>query len=442
MEIKSFKLSDDLYYWGDPESVSIELTNRCNLRCEHCFRTVYQFSKGDMDYDLFWQLTPELKNAGNLNLSVSGESMLSPLFHDALEWTIQQGIPVSFTTNGVMLHQVFDLMDTGNITINVSLDAASSASYKRIRGNGFSRIIENLKKIRAIKIKRGDGFPRIMLTCVVWKENIHELDKLIDLADELSADVVICYHRIYYDYQTLKNSSLYYDQNAFDAMVKKAKQNARKCNISFIHPRLFSDIENANTKIGHNYLTGKPDQFDCSWIYKNFTIAYNGIAFACCFVDRLAMGDLTSSTIRDIWNGSNYRKLRSQIRNRFYPPACRNCMFRQVLTVESPDVFYSPIDESSLFSKSLIKEERNKLNELNGQYRSAIESIRHCHLLSAEASLKELIENEPLCHEAWNGLGVISAINGNKAYAIESFQKAIDLVPSYNFAIFNLEKVN
>ena len=51
-----------------PKSVKIELTNRCNYRCQYCARAQsaerQARGNGDMDWRLFQRITREMRDAG------------------------------------------------------------------------------------------------------------------------------------------------------------------------------------------------------------------------------------------------------------------------------------------------------------------------------------------------------------------------------------------
>ena len=69
--------------YGMPVSVSIELTNHCNLRCPECLSGLGLMSrdKGFMEINLFEKIIGELSPyIYNLNLYFQGEPMLHPHF--------------------------------------------------------------------------------------------------------------------------------------------------------------------------------------------------------------------------------------------------------------------------------------------------------------------------------------------------------------------------
>lgn len=87
---------------------SIELTNRCNERCTHCYIPDY---KDDplrlLDLEQWKDILKQLKAAGTLYLILmGGEAMLSPHFWPIAETAKKMGFSLSMITNGLLINEV------------------------------------------------------------------------------------------------------------------------------------------------------------------------------------------------------------------------------------------------------------------------------------------------------------------------------------------------
>ena len=440
MNINNYILSDNLCTWGNPKNISLEVTNHCNLNCCHCFRHYYSFPKGYLADELFEKLKPDFLAAESLHLSLSGEPLAAPLFRDWLQWAILKNIPVSFTTNGLLLHRIQDILTEGNISFVLSLDAVSEEGYRKTRGGDFQLLMRNIKMLNFIQQQREDGFPKFSVTCVVWKDNISELPEIIRFAHKYGAENVVCYHRIFYDQKSLHSGSLLYDQKRSDAIMEEAITLSQHLGIHFIHTPLFNG-KYSLPEHGGFWLSGTPDDFDCNWITNNTNISFNGLVFACCYTDRLALGNVNHTDLKEIWNGANYRKLRSRITRRQYPYACRNCMFRQVFDVQNPRSFLAPIKENDLFSEQIVPPEPYSLNLLNSAYLTGLAHMENNSFASAEELFHQILTAEPLCNEAMNAIGVIHGINQCTDAAYGYFQKSLEIMPKYQPALSNIQTV-
>jgi len=91
---------------GMPVSVSVELTNYCNLNCPECNSGsgVMTRSRGYIDIDLFSRVIEEIRPfLFNINLYFQGEPMLHPKFFTFLKKS--RGINTTVSTNGHFLSE-------------------------------------------------------------------------------------------------------------------------------------------------------------------------------------------------------------------------------------------------------------------------------------------------------------------------------------------------
>ena len=103
-----------------PQSVKIELTARCNLRCKFCaVHTRKGSPPKDMTLDYFKKITMDMRlcNVREIGLFFLGESFTAPrLLIDACKWCKEIGIPYVFLTSnavGAKTEYVEELMAAG-----------------------------------------------------------------------------------------------------------------------------------------------------------------------------------------------------------------------------------------------------------------------------------------------------------------------------------------
>lgn len=130
----------------------IQLTEKCNLCCEHCFVSANNTGQ-EMDIQKIKDIIlPQLlkNNIAKVTLT-GGEPFVYPQLLDVVELLIANHIAVSICTNATLITESFlEHFDSSeNLHFNVSLDGFSVSSHGRFRGNQsldlYNRIINNIK---------------------------------------------------------------------------------------------------------------------------------------------------------------------------------------------------------------------------------------------------------------------------------------------------------
>ena len=80
-------------------SVAVEPTNRCNLDCPYCHRTMR--TQGDMDLKLYRQIINQVPKTATLALSYGGESIVCKDFPTMLKYSQARGFKPIVFSNGL-----------------------------------------------------------------------------------------------------------------------------------------------------------------------------------------------------------------------------------------------------------------------------------------------------------------------------------------------------
>lgn len=143
--LPSASLGDSRYVAGPllpPDHLYIELTDRCNLRCKHCYLPASPSGSRSLDLRVATQTLSDFAALDGRAVSLSGgEPLLYPDWAEVLAHASSRGLECTLMTNGVLLDE--DAMATLvglNATIAVSLDGARTEAHDALRGRGsFSR---------------------------------------------------------------------------------------------------------------------------------------------------------------------------------------------------------------------------------------------------------------------------------------------------------------
>src|SRR5512137_1300539 len=96
---------------GPPNSLLIEITSRCNLKCAMCPLTTGQTPSSAQPghiADAVWKsLVPFARETGLVNIGGYGEPLSNPKCFEYLQELDREGIRIALTTNGTMVTRRF-----------------------------------------------------------------------------------------------------------------------------------------------------------------------------------------------------------------------------------------------------------------------------------------------------------------------------------------------
>ena len=157
---------------GKPLQASIELTNRCNERCTHCYIDSFKDDPDRvLDQEEWFHILKELRSGGVLYLILmGGEAMLSPHFWPVLKKASQMGFHTSLITNGLKIKNqatADQLADSGLKLATFSLYSLDSKIHDHM-----TRVPHSHKRIMdAILFCELAGI-RPTINCLLTKNNI------------------------------------------------------------------------------------------------------------------------------------------------------------------------------------------------------------------------------------------------------------------------------
>ncbi len=165
-------------------SIVIELTNHCNLSCQHCFDGRHS-ADGFLKVGTIAKILQNAPEYGCNSVSFTGgEPTLHPEFTEILDMVCKAGYKYGFVTNGWNFTETFeDLLPfrNGLNAITFSLDGAREETHDSLRGKGSYRRV-----MRAISICVVKDIPFTFNT-VITSHNRNELKEMPELATKLGS---------------------------------------------------------------------------------------------------------------------------------------------------------------------------------------------------------------------------------------------------------------
>jgi radical SAM protein with 4Fe4S-binding SPASM domain len=160
-------------------SVGVGLTNECNLRCPHCYRSdmiVERLTRSDV------RAVCDALTVGSMNLGV-GENGLHSEYRDILDDLAARGIKTSITSNGLSVLGLTDEQLRRFHSVELSLDFPTEREHDAFRGTGNWRTV-----ITALERCAGLGVP-VTVTAVMMSINYLRLPALARTAAGLGANL-------------------------------------------------------------------------------------------------------------------------------------------------------------------------------------------------------------------------------------------------------------
>jgi MoaA/NifB/PqqE/SkfB family radical SAM enzyme len=164
--------------------IVIELTNRCNLSCGHCFDERHAAS-GDLSLEVIDTVIREGKSCGIEQLSFTGgEPTIHRGFEEIIERVSAAGYRFSFVSNGTNFPKIYPLLLKHRrcfLGVTFSLDGAREKTHDRLRGKGSYRSV-----MRAASICNFKDLP-FTFNMVLTAQNRNEIGEMVWLAERLGS---------------------------------------------------------------------------------------------------------------------------------------------------------------------------------------------------------------------------------------------------------------
>jgi len=172
-------------FLSGPTFMSWNVTNKCNLRCRHCYNYSGEIKPEKNDPELTRKIIQEIKEISPFNVCVCGGE---PLLKDELLTIVEEladfGILVSMVSNGLLLtkQKVRDVKQAGLSYGQVSIDGARPESHQLLRGSDCWA-----QAVKAAEYLVEDDIWTSVAYCPT-KFNIDEVPDMIELAISIGID--------------------------------------------------------------------------------------------------------------------------------------------------------------------------------------------------------------------------------------------------------------
>ncbi|MEX0764802.1 MAG: radical SAM protein [Nitrosopumilaceae archaeon] len=288
-----------MYVSDFPLNLDIETTNICNLACPMCSRTIQindgtYVDIGTMSMDIYKKIIDEGAENGlcAVKLNYLGEPLADRYIVDRIKYAKARGIiEVMFNTNASLLteEKSIQLLEAGLDSIFFSVDGILPETFNKIRiGTDYETVVTNIKNFVRIKNEGNYKHVQTRVSMVVLPGMEKEAEEYTKFWLPILGQV------------------------GFGEWVDHRGKGTTKDD----HSReiIYDDYN--------------PD-FVCAQPFQRMFIMYDGVCTPCCpDVSRgYVVGDIKNQTIKEIWHGERYGRLReAQINGRYRDiDICRSC---------------------------------------------------------------------------------------------------------------------
>lgn len=306
-EIEQKLLSKDYYEdnlkLDTPIKIQWKITNKCNLKCKHCY--LGKLDGFELPFEKADEIVDTIINSNVMEVTISGGECLT---YKGIEKIIKKflinGIKVDVFTNALLLKNVLDKIDSdilnkSALLFYVSVDGLKS-SHEQIRGkNTFDKTIENIKY--AIE----KGYP-VVTNTVINKINYCDIMDMIVLLKQMGV-------------KDVQLSNLIVQGSADNSMkISLSEQMALKEKINDLykeHPEFgyiyYSEVPDSDgVRKVYSLSNGKKDfigndNCKCTAGVARVTIDSNGKVYCCPFIKDSYLGDLNKENLSDVWDNVN-----------------------------------------------------------------------------------------------------------------------------------------
>ena len=343
-----------------PIGAVYEATMRCNLHCEFCYVGDLLNIEGEWREELTLDaLRRAFPDRAGFQISLTGgEIFMRKDIMSVLNLFRDKGYACGYlTTNGTIIGEeraeaLADLAAAGFLKhISVSVDGPGELhdAARGLKGT-FERTCAGLRRLQEAAQRKGAPL-RVSINTTVAHESLDALDQMVDVAEQLGVDAIGLNHLMYSTPEEVDETVRLLgaeDASAIATFVtadpgldieivrKKVSALEEKCRRKNV---LFDFRPKVRPQLIDNYYTpGARLEGRCLYPFLHARVSFSGKVYFCPFI-RIEVGDLTRSSLEEIWNNEKYVTMRRALVENGIFPVCRRCCKVELSSVPVAEPF-------------------------------------------------------------------------------------------------------
>ena len=329
-----------------PMGAVYEATMRCNLECEFCYvgdlLNVEGQWRQELNLDALRKAFPERED---FQISLTGgEIFMRKDILSVLDLFREKKYACGYlTTNGTIINEeraaaLADLAAAGFLKhISISIDGPGELhdAARGVKGT-FERTTAGLRRLQAAARSRHAPL-RVSINTTVAHESLEALDEMVDLAEELGVDAIGLNHLMFCTPEdrdetlrmigsddpsvitTYVTADPGLDIERVRQKVTALKEKCKAKNVLFDYrPKVHDQL------IDNYYTPGAKLDGRCLYPFLQARVSFSGKVYFCPFI-RVEVGDLTTQSLEEVWNGPKLVEMRRKLSENGLFPVCRRC---------------------------------------------------------------------------------------------------------------------
>ena len=298
-----------------PRWILAELTYACPLQCPYCSNPVnYAGIKSELSTEDWKRVLSQARELGAVQLGLSGGE---PLVRKDLVEIISHACSLGYYSNlitsgyGLNKDKIQTMQTAGLDHIQLSIQASNAELNNYLAGTDS---FEHKKQVA--RWVKESGYPMV-LCVVIHRQNIHQMQNILEMATELGADYVELANTQYYGWAKVNRDYLLPTKEQLEASESIAQAYKEKKGVK------------GNMKIYYvvpDYYADRPKACMNGWGTTFLMVAPDGAALPCHAARELPDIDfpnVNDHSISEVWYQSNaFNRFRG---NEWMQAPCRSC---------------------------------------------------------------------------------------------------------------------
>lgn len=346
-----------------PKVLWIELTSKCPFKCIFCTREVRWGAGRNLDFEVYRSLIEQLEEPEFIGLNYSGESIHYPRLMEAIRLARATGAYTELVTalSSAPASLVQQIVESDLDRLAVSIHTLDDKQYQDIYGFGsLPALRARIDDVVRLKIRLKKTTPKLDFCFVAMSQNLDQLLPISRYALEAGAAEIFIHpiigrHPVPYDFsRELDSNRLTAEfRESLRQTLVETRDACPSLPITVLNPDL--DVNPVLQPIPRYYAPSLPaggrihtcDQSP----FESVHVLANGDVVVCEVHDEVVIGNLHSSSLREIWHSESYRRFRREYITGVNA-GCRDCVWK---TAYQPEPWKSNLRASQGFSPQLAR---------------------------------------------------------------------------------------
>lgn len=285
-----------------PLNIHWELTNRCNLRCIHCYQQDDERDAVMPSASLLSIIAHRIADASVFELTLTGgEIMMVKQLPWLLDFFNERGIEPHVTSNGTLVSERrADELAARRLTFQVSIDSADPSVHDGVRQKrgALARAVRGIERL----VERGVSVS-VAYTCM--PQNADSVPGVLELAERIGVHKVCVGEVLPYfggrSQRTQMTRSTEATTNAHNRLLALVDAYAGRIDLKLA----FQGVETDDPV---------PKRQSCTALDRDLAILHDGSAYPCPFVRKAAyrLGSVVDTPIRELWSCAAAERFRRE----------------------------------------------------------------------------------------------------------------------------------